>query len=88
MTERIPCPVDGCDEEFDDEASAIAHMKEKHRDEFSHPEVPPTSERPAENNPSEVVVDLKPIEGFSTNADLSMVPRGCWRSWTRGWTRE
>jgi len=37
MSERIPCPVEGCDEEFDDEAAAAAHMKEKHRDVFSAP---------------------------------------------------
>lgn len=35
MTEKIPCPVAGCDEVFDDEAAAIAHMKEKHQDEFA-----------------------------------------------------
>jgi len=35
VPEKIPCPVDGCDEEFDDEAAAIAHMKAEHRDEFT-----------------------------------------------------
>lgn len=48
MPEKIPCPVPGCDEEFDDEASAIAHMKAEHRDHFSSPEsvpVPPVTEK-------------------------------------------
>ena len=34
-SEKITCPVEGCDEEFDDEESAAAHMKEKHLDVFS-----------------------------------------------------
>ena len=53
MSERIPCPVEGCDEEFDDKEAAAAHMKEKHRELFSAPGVhdnpgeaalPPTAE--------------------------------------------
>ena len=54
MTERIPCPVDGCDEEFDDEAAAAAHMKEKHRELYTPPGThetrayqPPPEEVPA-----------------------------------------
>ena len=35
--EKIKCPVDGCDEEFADEAEAMVHMKEKHRDKFAPP---------------------------------------------------
>ena len=69
MSERIPCPVDGCDEEFDDEASAASHMKEKHRELYSAPV--------GRDKPSEVVVDLPPIEGVSSNAGpLAMVPPG------------
>lgn len=34
-SEKIPCPVEGCDEVFDDETAAAAHMKEKHLDVFS-----------------------------------------------------
>lgn len=50
MTDRIPCPVDGCDEEFDDEAAAAVHMKEKHRDDFAPPPVQiiPPGEPPAD----------------------------------------
>ncbi len=43
-SEKIKCPVDGCDEEFADEAEAMVHMKEKHRDEFAPPQpqiIPP-----------------------------------------------
>jgi len=61
-SEKIPCPVEGCDEVFDDEAAAAAHMKAEHSDLFSPPE--------------DEVITLPPIEGFSTNADLSMVPPG------------
>ncbi len=48
MSEKIPCPVDGCNEEFDDEAAASAHMKEKHRDEFAPPAVIPPGGQPPE----------------------------------------
>ncbi len=37
MSEKIPCPVDGCDEEFADESEAMTHTKEKHRDDFAPP---------------------------------------------------
>lgn len=50
MPEKIPCPVDGCDEVFADEAEAVAHMKEKHRDEFAPAPVQiiPPDEPPAD----------------------------------------
>lgn len=35
MTNKIPCPVAGCDEVFEDEAAAIAHMKAEHLEEFT-----------------------------------------------------
>ena len=76
-SEKVPCPV--CGEVFDDKEAATAHMKEKHRDEFSHPEVPPVGrdESPQEEeNPSEVVVDLPPIEGVTSNVidPLALLP--------------
>jgi len=76
-SEKVPCPV--CGEVFDDKEAATTHMKEKHRDEFSHPEVPPVGrdESPQEEeNPSEVVVDLPPIEGVTSNVidPLALLP--------------
>lgn len=37
MAPEIPCPVEGCDEVFQDEAAVIAHMKDAHGDEFAPP---------------------------------------------------
>ena len=66
MTERIPCPVEGCDEEFDDEAAAAAHMKEKHRELYSAPEV--------HDNPGEAA--LPPPEEVPAVPGMEMVPPG------------
>jgi len=37
---KVPCPVEGCDEVFKDEASVAAHMKAVHRDQFKPPGEP------------------------------------------------
>jgi len=68
MTERIPCPVEGCDEEFDDKEAAAAHMKEKHRELFSAPGV--------HDNPGEVIVNLPPTEEVTTVPGMEMIPPG------------
>lgn len=78
MPEKIPCPVDGCDEEFDDEAAAIVHMKEKHRDDFAPAptQIIPPGEPPEDDvqkNPEKVV----PIgRDNDVDAALAMVPPG------------
>jgi len=54
MSERIPCPVEGCDEEFDDEAAAAAHMKEKHRELYSAPGVHDNPGEAALQSPAEL----------------------------------
>ena len=53
-SERIPCPVEGCDEEFDDEAAAAAHMKEKHRELYSAPGVHDNPGEAALQSPAEL----------------------------------
>jgi len=53
-SEKIPCPVDGCDEEFDDEAAAAAHMKEKHRELYSAPGVHDNPGEAALQSPAEL----------------------------------
>ena len=65
MSEKIPCPVEGCNEEFDDEAAASAHMKEKHRDEFAPPAVIPPGGQPPE-----------PPEGQVKVPGLGVIPPG------------
>jgi len=76
MTERIPCPVDGCDEDFDDEAAAAAHMKEKHRDHFSDPVFDTSKLRnPGDGQDPEDDVVL-PTEEVTSVPGLEMVPPG------------
>ena len=62
MSEKIPCPVEGCDEEFDDEKAAAAHMKDKHRDDFAPPPVQiiPPGEPPEDQ--AQKVGEKKPRE--------------------------
>lgn len=69
--EKIPCPVEGCDEVFADEAEAMAHMKEKHRDDFAPPQeqIIPPEEPPADQ--------VQTVEKEKVKPDaLTMVPPG------------
>lgn len=44
--DKVPCPVEGCDMTFNDEAQAAFHMKEYHSDTFA----PPTPDKPDEGD--------------------------------------
>ncbi len=66
MPDKIPCPVAGCDEEFKDEAEAMAHMKEKHRDDFA----PAPEETPL----AEFAPDQEKV--IEETAAVAMVPPG------------
>lgn len=70
MPEKIPCPVAGCGEVFDDEAAAIAHMKAEHRDEF-------TAHTGVSLEETVLKVEDVPIGRDNEDADaLAMVPPG------------
>lgn len=73
MSEKIPCPVPGCDEVFDDEAAVIKHIKKEHKDEFGPaptPKLPPNEppEGDVQKGPDDLKKDL--------DVALSMVPPG------------
>lgn len=63
--EKIPCPVEGCDEVFDDEAAAIEHMKAEHRDQFTA-----HTGEPGE----QITVKVEPEAEDDEAAVLAMVP--------------
>lgn len=64
MTDKIPCPVDGCDEEFDDEAAAIKHMKAEHLEEFT-----------AHTGEGDTIeVEVGPVSSNENTDALAMVP--------------
>ena len=70
-SEKIPGPVDGCDEVFADEAEARVHVKEKHRDDFAPA---PAQIIPPEEPPADQV---QAVEKEKKEEDvLAMVPPG------------
>ena len=70
MSEKIPCPVDGCDLEFESMAAATVHMKDVHKDEFSAP----MPRQPPE--PPEGQLQRTPEEQKELEEALAMIPPG------------
>ena len=64
---KVPCPVEGCDEVFKDEASAAAHMKAMHRDHFTAHSGEPMTQ-------FTVKIDPEAEDEENPSAALAMVP--------------
>lgn len=58
MAEKIPCPMAGCDKEFDDEAAAIAHLKAEHKDDFAPGSTPLVRRGPGPDPDADKLIEM------------------------------